>query len=198
MDFRLATDDRVQFVLAAELGQIFGVAFNRPQTLGLVQIAAFALTQFLNRLQNPLATDAKAMENLVGLIRRFQKGEEQMFGGDKFVAQITGDFAGGVQNLDQFRRQINLISGRKDGTRLVTVQTFHHVIGQHNGINFHSVQNVRQNALVLQKQSGEKMSRTDLILAALNRQFVGLANHLLGFGGKIGKWRNHKKLGFRF
>jgi hypothetical protein len=106
----IASDDRVQFAFARQLGQVAGVFFQGAiARLGLRVGDALTAAQLLNGIIDAFTCQASTFQDACsGCVALAQDGQEDVLGGDVFVFQAVGFFVGQVNDALDARRDEDL------------------------------------------------------------------------------------------
>ena len=167
-DLLVTPDDRVEFSRARLLVEVDGILAQRVELLlGGLRIDRRTLAEGADRLDQLLFRRAAAFEDVGGLSALGHEGQQQVFDGGVFVAEILREVHGALDRLRGVLRK-ELLAAALDAR-----QRRHgpaDLVAQRTYIHSHAPQQERRERIVLADQRREQVERFDSLLSPLPRQ----------------------------
>ena len=181
-DLLVTPDDRVEFSRARLLVEVDGILAQRVELLlGGLRIDRRTLAEGADRLNQLLFRRAAAFEDVGGLPALGHEGQQQVFDGGVFVAEILREVHGALDRLRGVLRK-ELLAAALDAR-----QRRHgpaDLVAQRTYIHSHAPQQERRERIVLADQHREQVERFDSLLSPLPRQRERRLQRLLRLDGK--------------
>ena len=181
-DLLVTPDDRVEFSRARLLVEVDGILAQRVELLlGGLRIDRRTLAEGADRLDQLLFRRAAAFEDVGGLPALGHEGQQQVFDGGVFVAEILREVHGALDRLRGVLRK-ELLAAALDAR-----QRRHgpaDLVAQRTYIHSHAPQQERRERIVLADQHREQVERFDSLLSPLPRQRERRLQRLLRLDGK--------------
>ena len=109
-DLLIASDNRIEFALGGELGQVAAVAFESfVGGFGILRCDALAAADFLERLHEAFASKALLLEYPAGRTLVASHGDQHVFDGDEVIFEALGFVFGFREQAVQATGDVDLI-----------------------------------------------------------------------------------------
>ena len=180
--FLVTADHRIEFARTGLFVEVDGILAQRIELLlGGLRIDRRTLAEGADRLNQLLFRRAAALEDVGGLPALGHEGQQQVFDGGVFVAEILREVHG---PLDRLRGLLceELLAAAFDAR-----QRRHgpaDLVAQRTYIHSHAPQQERRERIVLADQHREQVERFDSLLSPLPRQRERRLQRLLRLDGK--------------
>ena len=184
-DLLVAADDGVEFALARQIGEVFGVFFEGLE-LGLGVLVGDALRSAHGgeRLEDGVVGCAHGGEGVAGRIAfGFGEGEEEVLGGDEVVLEGVSLFAGTVEDLLQGGGHGGLGAGAGDLGKLGDGG-----VGPGEELlhaDARAFEDGEDDSLAVVEEGGEQVHGQDFRVAVLGGEGRGGLNGLLRLDGQL-------------
>ena len=195
-DLLVTPDDRIEFSRASLLVEVDGILAQRVELLlGGLRIDRRTLAEGADRLDQLLFRRAAAFEDVGGLPALGHEGQQQVFDGGVFVAEILREVHGALDRLRGVLRK-ELLAAALDAR-----QRRHgpaDLVAQRTYSDAHASQQERRKRIVLADQRREQVERFDSLLSLLPRQRERRLQRLLRLDSKSVDVHSNANLLFLF